>query len=584
MASVSTHSEKGGSCANYCENRKCLSERSSLKAAYFMVFASLATFTPYVSLLLKSRGLSSADIGIILAIPPLTQLVAAPLWSAFADRLALTTTVAKRLTLTSSGFLALLARQSLLVSGSTAWSCALAVLAYESCGAYLQCGLDSMTMAYLAHTPQAGGTGMYGRQRMFGSIGWGLAAFAAGPLFDRFGLQTMFPLHAALLLPTLVLFLVLPERAPIPVVRATGVTEEDGTISHAVEVEGHKPLTAGGINGRVVASEAWKGPSSPHNGQTIAHAPQGASHGQQPVQLLTLNFLAFALVATISGLLYGVISSFQFVYFQSLGATGLQLGLVVATSCLSELPTFTLSGWIVDRIGLYGCLLATFTCYTIRLLYYSFLTNPWAALPAELLQGTTFALGWAASVRYTAESAPPGYESIAQGTLAALQWGLGIGTGSLVGGAIYDVHGPRVLFAAAAGLAGLTATALAALLAVQYCTGQQPKGVLLETVQTSPMSAEQELVPVRDLQPAAASPKGSDAGGVQVVLSGQTAGDCTGQGESTAVQAHAVAFPLPGTHWTQGQSPMSFVGRVQATGSSSGSGTAHHRRNPSHFQ
>ena len=66
--------------------------------------------------------------------------------------------------------------------------------------------------------------------------------------------------------------------------------------------------------------------------------------------------------------------------------------------------------------------------YGARFVFYSLLGEPplsdpaWT-LPAELLHGLTFALGWAAATQYVATLLPPELSASAQGLLGALHWG-----------------------------------------------------------------------------------------------------------------------------------------------------------------
>src|SRR5436853_3084431 len=57
-----------------------------LAGFYFFYFAYLGTFAPFFSLYLESIGLTPFDIGVLMALPQVTRLVAPHLWSWLADR------------------------------------------------------------------------------------------------------------------------------------------------------------------------------------------------------------------------------------------------------------------------------------------------------------------------------------------------------------------------------------------------------------------------------------------------------------------------------------------------------------------
>lgn len=106
--------------------------------------------------------------------------------------------------------------------------------------------------------------------------------------------------------------------------------------------------------------------------------------------------------------------------------------------------------------------------YALRFVFYSLLgepplVSPWWTMPAELLHGLTFALGWAASTQYLANLLPAELSSSAQGLLAAIQWGLGSAVGSAGGGAVAREWGWRVMWRVFAGLAAATCLLLGAL-------------------------------------------------------------------------------------------------------------------------
>eukprot|EP00967_Tisochrysis_lutea_P004335 scaffold5102_cov17-Tisochrysis_lutea.AAC.1 len=49
--------------------------------------------------------------------------------------------------------------------------------------------------------------------------------------------------------------------------------------------------------------------------------------------------------------LAGTIESFLFVFLQELGANSTLMGLTLTITCLAEVPTFQLTGWLVGKLG-----------------------------------------------------------------------------------------------------------------------------------------------------------------------------------------------------------------------------------------
>lgn len=67
-------------------------------------------------------------------------------------------------------------------------------------------------------------------------------------------------------------------------------------------------------------------------------------------------------------------------------------------------------------------------------------------LPAEILHGVTFGLMYAAGVEYTHKVAPPGMIATLQGVFNGVYYGLGAGSGAIVGGIMWSSIGLRQTF------------------------------------------------------------------------------------------------------------------------------------------
>lgn len=122
------------------------------------------------------------------------------------------------------------------------------------------------------------------------------------------------------------------------------------------------------------------------------------------------------------------------------------MGLSLSITCLAELPFFFYAGELMNKFSPRGLLVFSLFCYGIRLLYYSFLPHAWAVLPAELLHGVTFAAFWSASVSLISSNSPPNLSATAQGLLSGFYEGLGTAMGTLLGGLMYQILGPRLTF------------------------------------------------------------------------------------------------------------------------------------------
>jgi MFS transporter, PPP family, 3-phenylpropionic acid transporter len=158
---------------------------------YFLYFAALAAFAPYIVLYWQSLGFSGPQIGLLTFIPPLVTLVAAPIWTGFADARR-----AHRLLMALA-----IAGIAVLVAVLPAVSTFGAALLLSPLAAFFMAPIVSMsdaaTMNLLA---QEGRPQMYGRLRLGGTFGWAIAAPLVGVLVAARGIPWAFWTYAAVMI------------------------------------------------------------------------------------------------------------------------------------------------------------------------------------------------------------------------------------------------------------------------------------------------------------------------------------------------------------------------------------------------
>ena len=126
------------------------------------------------------------------------------------------------------------------------------------------------------------------------------------------------------------------------------------------------------------------------------------------LMLSNWHVLCFFIVVWMTGVAYGTISTFLFIYLESIGGNDFLLGSSLAVTVTTEVVFFWYSERVIARFGEKILLYISLGAYILRFIYYSFLTNPWAVYPAELLHGLTYACMWSASVSYAHSISPPG--------------------------------------------------------------------------------------------------------------------------------------------------------------------------------
>jgi hypothetical protein len=168
------------------------------QAWYFTFFASLACLHPYLNLLFRRRaGLSEAQIGLVSCLRPWVGVASGGLWAGLADKAR-----AHRAVLLFTFVGSTAARLG--VGASHSFSGVLVpVLLCESLAAPVTIISDAAVTA-------ACDEGEYGRQRLWGAVGWGSMALLAGTAVGAYGLGAAFVLHGLLALA------VLPPSAMLP--------------------------------------------------------------------------------------------------------------------------------------------------------------------------------------------------------------------------------------------------------------------------------------------------------------------------------------------------------------------------------
>ncbi|XP_018565795.1 major facilitator superfamily domain-containing protein 6 [Anoplophora glabripennis] len=161
-----------------------------------------------------------------------------------------------------------------------------------------------------------------------------------------------------------------------------------------------------------------------------------------------ITFIVFAVFA---GIVDSFIIYYLFWYLEDLAeATGtknikLLEGLIVAAETLGgEVIFFSISGKILERFGHVHCFSMCFINYALRLGLISIVPSPWWVVPIEfILQGPTYALTYTTIVAYANELAPPGASATMQGIAAGMDDGFGYAIGSFLGGILYKCIGGR---------------------------------------------------------------------------------------------------------------------------------------------
>jgi PPP family 3-phenylpropionic acid transporter len=155
-------------------------ERRRLGAFFFAYFALAGLLAPYLPLWFSHRGLTGAEIGVLVAIGQGMRVVGPNLWGWLADhgaqRIRILRATSVALALSFAGFL---------VPGGFGWLAAVMFALNFFMTAQMPVA-EALVATRLRGDPQV--ARRYGRLRVWGSIGFVVVVLAAGPLFDRVGI------------------------------------------------------------------------------------------------------------------------------------------------------------------------------------------------------------------------------------------------------------------------------------------------------------------------------------------------------------------------------------------------------------
>ncbi|KAJ8351536.1 hypothetical protein SKAU_G00230120 [Synaphobranchus kaupii] len=299
--------------------------------------------------------------------------------------------------------------------------------------------VDTVTLQYLGRHRDR-----YGLQRMWGSLGWGLAMLSVGIWIDHTHIK--------------------------PFIDGTGCIPPDyknyqiafilfGVLmSSALLVSTRFHFDSG--DRRPFQNEAEKR----GNAEVIARTPQSPSSHEGGVRYGTVLFVAWFM-----GFGYGFVFTFLYWHLEDLKGTTTLFGVCSVLSHISELAAYFTSHKLIELVGHIRVLYIGLACNTARYLYISYLENAWIVLPMEVLQGVTHASVWAACISYLSAAVPPDLRTSAQGILQGLHLGLGRGCGAMVGGVFVNYFGAAATFRGI-GMASLVILLIFSL--IQYITGE----------------------------------------------------------------------------------------------------------------
>ena len=121
--------------------------------------------------------------------------------------------------------------------------------------------------------------------------------------------------------------------------------------------------------------------------------------------LCNIHYGSCLAAACFMGVGHGMSHSFLNWFLEDLGATKTLMGVAVICRSSLDLLTFFVAGSLIKAVGQIKIMICSLISYGIAFTLYSLLTNPWWVLPIEMLVGCTYAASWSACTSYMAGAA-----------------------------------------------------------------------------------------------------------------------------------------------------------------------------------
>ncbi|NXE65831.1 MFSD6 protein, partial [Calcarius ornatus] len=295
--------------------------------------------------------------------------------------------------------------------------------------------VDTITLQYLGKHRDR-----YGLQRMWGSLGWGLAMLSVGIGIDYTHTEVAIEgqgCKAPEYKNYRIVFIVFGVLMTMALIVATQFRFH---YTHFKQDENKRKEVEISQVDRNASNE------SSDNTPTSTSQSQSFSFWDLIKLLCSIQYGSVLFVAWFMGFGYGFVFTFLYWHLEDLNGTTTLFGVCSVLSHVSELTAYFFSHKLIELVGHIRVLYIGLACNTARYIYISYLENAWTVLPMEVLQGVTHAAIWAACISYLSAAVPPELRTSAQGILQGLHLGLGRGCGAMVGGVLVNYFGPAATF------------------------------------------------------------------------------------------------------------------------------------------
>jgi MFS transporter, PPP family, 3-phenylpropionic acid transporter len=362
---------------------------------FFAYYGYIGVFSPYASLYFADRGMTAAEIGILMSLMQVMRIFGPNLWGWVADR------HQQRVRVLRITALAAAAAFCGIFAGHTFMQFFIVMVAVNTFTS-AQVPLSEALML----SEMRGDLTHYGRLRLWGSVGFIMAAVVAGPLLDRYGIRTMLWIALALLLLVLIASFRMREPGAAPAAQA-------------------------------------------------AQSVLGLLGRREVAAFFVSTFLMIAA--------HAALYVFYSLYLAQIGYSNTVIGLMWSVGVVVEIVFFFYQAPLFRRFGVRNLMLASLLLAVVRFLIIGLGAGSLTLLLlAQLLHAATFGAHHSASIATLQRWFSGALQARGQALYTSISYGLGGTLGGLLLGEFWDVFGSRSVYLMAAALS-LLATGAAAL-------------------------------------------------------------------------------------------------------------------------
>lgn len=146
--------------------------------------------------------------------------------------------------------------------------------------------------------------------------------------------------------------------------------------------------------------------------------------------------LLFAVFVSMIG--FGLIAPLLPVYMRSFGATGMQLGVIMALFGLTRAMVSYPGGKFADKVGRKKLVSLGLLIYTVDMFLFGIATNLYQLFLFRAIQGAASGIVWPVATVMAADIVKPKHRGKAMG-LFSMMWDLGLVLGPVIGGVLSDM-------------------------------------------------------------------------------------------------------------------------------------------------